>query len=868
MKKLLLIDGSNVMFRAYYATAYSGNLMQNSKGEYTNAVYGLANMLGGIANETFTHAIIAFDKGKKTFRHQDFEDYKAKRKPMPEEFKSQLPKIRDIIDRFGFFQYEREDVEADDIIASLATTYYDDFDDIEIISNDKDLFQLLNKKVSIRLSKRGIQPEKRYREADLKEEMGLKPHQIPDLKGLMGDSSDNLPGIPGVGEKTALKLLHEYGSVEKLLEHQNELKGKLKERVEHNSKQALMCKRLATVITDATFEFSLDDLCYRGIDKQALAAFYQDMEFHSMIRRLNVETETADTTLTKITRADAAHFDDENILVCERFGENYHHAEGLAFAWKNTKGAYWMPYQEALNDDVFVRFLADEKAQKTTFDIKALDVLLARADRIVRGVAFDALLAAYVINPAYTTEDFKVVVEHFGVHAVPYRDLVYGKGAKLEKPDNDTLVDYMASQLEALAIVRPVMEQQLEEQDQMTLYADVELPLARTLACMEKTGIRMDVKALDQLESMLDENIAAVTARVHEHAGESFNVGSPKQLGDILFEKLKLPAHKRSKTGYSTSVDVLEKLRDKHPIIEDVMHYRRLTKMQSTYVRGLHEAIADDGKIHTIYKQALTRTGRLSSIEPNLQNIPIRTDLGRQIRKVFIPEEGDTLMAADYSQIELRVLAHMAEEKHMIHAFEQDEDIHTATARELFDVERVTADRRRIAKAVNFGIIYGQSAWSLSDDLGISMNEAKTFIERYYRRFPGIAKFMDGIIHHAEKHGYVTTLMNRRRYIPELESSIYAQREFGKRTAMNAPIQGTAADIIKRAMVEIDHAMRAKHMRSTLVLQIHDELVFNVVPEETKAMRALIRDVMENAFKLKAPLRVDLAEGDNLNDAK
>ncbi len=868
MKKLLLIDGSNVMFRAYYATAYSGELMQNSKGEYTNAVYGLANMLSGIANEDFTHAIVAFDIGKKTFRHLDYEDYKAKRKPMPEEFKSQLPKIREIIDRFGFFQYEREDLEADDIIASIANTYYDDFDDIEIISNDKDLFQLLNNKVSIRLSKRGVQPEKRYRESDLKDEMNLKPHQIPDLKGLMGDSSDNLPGIPGVGEKTALKLLHEYGSLEKLLEHQNELKGKLKERVENHGKQAVLCKRLATVIRDATFDFTLDDLAYEGYDDNALAAFYQEMEFHSMIRRLDVTTDVATTKLKKLTRVTGDHLGDDTILIGERFDDNYHHAEGLAFAWKNAQGAYWMRYSDALKDERFVAFLADETKRKSTFDVKALDVMLGREGKVLRGVDFDALLAAYVINPAYTTDDFKVVVEHFGVQAVPYRASVYGKGAKLEKPNDESLVDYMASQLEALETVRPEMERQLEAQSQTELFCDVELPLARTLARMEKIGIRLDVDALDKLEAMLDEKINAVTERVHEHAGESFNVGSPKQLGEILFEKLKLPAHKRSKTGYSTSVDVLEKLRDKHPIIPLVMEHRSLSKMQSTYVRGLRDAIGEDGKIHTIYKQAFTRTGRLSSIEPNLQNIPIRTELGRQIRTVFIPESGDTLMAADYSQIELRVLAHMADEKQMIQAFEKNEDIHTATAREIFDVERVTADKRRIAKAVNFGIIYGQSAWSLSEDLGITVNEAKTFIERYYKRFPGIAKFMDGVIRHAEDQGYVTTLMNRRRYIPELKSSVYAQREFGKRTAMNAPIQGTAADIIKQAMVDIDQAMREKDMRSTLILQIHDELVFNVVPDEAKAMQTLIREVMEHAYELKAPLRVDLAEGDNLNDAK
>ncbi|MFW6318809.1 MAG: DNA polymerase I [Bacillota bacterium] len=871
MKKLLLIDGSNVMFRAYYATAYSGNLMQNSKGEYTNAVFGLANMLNLIIKEDFTHALIAFDKGKETFRHKDFEDYKAKRKKMPEEFVGQLGYIRDLTERLGFFQYESESLEADDIIATIATKYYDEFDDIEIISNDKDLFQLLNSKVNIRLSKRGIKPERSYTKKDLKKDMGLDPNQIPDLKGLMGDASDNLPGIPGVGEKTALKLLHEYHDIETLLKNMNELKGKLKERVEEHHKQALMCKHLATVITDAELPITLDDIEYTGYDTDALIDFYQTMEFHSLIKRLDQKPKKkASLDVTTLTKEDdlTSTFAKDNALILETFGSNYHHNDRLGFAWVNEHGSFYMSYDEAITSDSFRNFLEDKTKHKHVFDVKAMYVILMQEGITLKGVMFDLLLAAYVLNPLNTKEDFKVIVQNFDYDDVPYLDAVYGKGAKSAVPDEKIVKQYAVKKAVAIDALKETLNQEIKAQNQTQLLYQVELPLAKTLAKMEFEGIRIDQDALNSFNDQLEASIEEETKHIHTLAGEAFNVSSPKQLGVILFEKLNLPSYKTTKTGYSTGIDVLTKLKDKHEIISHIMNYRSLTKLQSTYVKGLKDAIHDDGHIHTIYKQAFTQTGRLSSIEPNLQNIPIKTELGREIRKVFIPRKNDVLIAADYSQIELRVLADMANEKQLTKAFLAGKDIHTTTAQELFEKASITSQERRIAKAVNFGIIYGQSAWGLSDDLNIKLKDAQTFIDKYYARFPGIATFMDSVIDQAKQEGFVTTILNRRRYIPEINSRIYAQREFGKRTAMNAPIQGSAADIIKLAMIKMDSELEAKNLQSKMVLQIHDELVFTVSKNEYDTMMELIKDVMEHAYDLTVPLNVDIASGDNLNDAK
>lgn len=870
VKKLLLIDGSNLMFRAYYATAYSGNLMKNSHGEYTNAVFGMANMLNLILKEEFTHILVAFDKGKSTYRHKEYEDYKAGRKPMPDEFRQQLPLIREITEKLGIFIHESEDLEADDIIGILTKKYYDDFDDIEIISNDKDLYQLLNHKVNMRISKRGLEPEKIFTEKDLMNELGITPAQVPDLKGLMGDSSDNLPGIPGVGEKTALKLLKEYETIETLLKNVNELKGKLKERVQNHGEEALKWRKLATIITDYDLGISLDDIEYNGFDEEALIEFYERLEFHTFIKRLEKTQKKESIKYTVLTNDDVIEeaLDDNGYIILEAFKDNYHQAEKLGLAVVIKDQYYFIPYETLLKSKAAITYLESHAFEKYTFDLKKTQVLLKQDGINIHNVPFDLLLAAYVINPSFTKDDFKVVVSNFDYQDVPYKEDVYGKGAKQKIPAPSVFQEYAVKQAIAIQSLKEELTKQLKKQNQFKLYTDVEIPLTTILGDMEFVGVRLDLEALNAFNDQLETEIESLTKSIHDDAGETFNISSPKQLGEVLFEKLELPSYKKSKTGYSTNIDVLNKLKDKHPIIDKIIRYRSITKLQSTYVKGLKESMHDDGKIHTIYKQAFTQTGRLSSIEPNLQNIPIRTELGRDLRKVFIPEENHVLLASDYSQIELRVLAHMANEQTLIKAFKDGEDIHSITGKQIFEKDEITSNERRIAKAVNFGIIYGQSAWGLSDDLGISQKDADTFINRYYKRFSGISTFMDSIIEKAKNDGYVETMFNRRRYIPEVNSRVYQQRELGKRTAMNAPLQGSAADIIKIAMVNIDRALKKEKMKTTMILQIHDELVFTVPKDEQEKAESLITKVMEDAVELKVPLTVSLAIGDNLNEAK
>ena len=873
MKKLLLVDGSNIMFRAYYATAYSGQLMKNSKGQYTNAVFGFVNMMNSLISEPFTHILVAFDKSGKTFRHDTYEDYKGGRKPMPEEFKSQVDLIKSSCDVLGITKHEIELIEADDIIGTLAKQYEDEFDEIEIISNDKDLLQLVNDKVSMRASKRGMQNYISYTPKLVQESLGVSPSQVTDMKGLMGDSSDNLPGIPGVGEKTAAKLLKKYQTLDGVFEHKDDIGGKLGERVREHEEMARTCKKIATIKTDVDLGFTLDDLEFTGEDEDALMAFYQELELHSLIKRYKKKHDMPKKQKIsyKIIK-DVYELDDilvdRTFLTLETFNSYYHEAQKLGFGIVNDKGQFFVEYDLLLQSLQFQLFLKDEQLDKYVYDLKTMRVCLLQDGLDIKGVRFDLLLAAYVLNPNNTKEDFKVIVSHFDYEDIAYHEEVYGKGAKYHIPETDVYARYAVKKAVAMQTLMPKLNKTLRENDQYELFADIELSLASVLAEMEHTGILVDQDKLQELNENLQERIDKITADIHELAGEEFNVNSPQQLGEILFEKFDLPFKKKTKTGYSTSVSILEKLVDHHEIIPKIMTFRTLSKLHSTYIVGLQNAVLDDGRIHTIYKQAFTSTGRLSSVEPNLQNIPIRYEEGREIRKIFIPKEGHQLLAADYSQVELRVLAHMADEPTMIDAFQNDEDIHLATAKLLFDKEDISSLERRQAKAVNFGIIYGQSAWGLSDSTELSQNEAKTFIKRYYERFPNIKSFMDTVVKQAKEQGYVETMYNRRRYIPELNSSVYMQREAGKRNAMNAPIQGSAADIIKIAMNALDEKMKEKNLKSTMLLQIHDELVFDLHPDEIEEMKQLVRETMETCVSLKVPLKVDQNTGANYFETK
>ncbi len=873
MKKLILIDGSNIMFRAYYGTAYSGNLMQNSKGQYTNAVFGFVNMINSVLREDFTHILVAFDKGKQTFRHESFPDYKGGRKPMPPEFRSQIELIKESLNVLGVKQREIALIEADDIIGTYTKEYYNDFDEIEIISNDKDLLQLLNDKVSMRSSIKGMKDYISYTPKYLKEVMGVNPSQITDLKGLMGDASDNLPGIPGVGQKTAVKLLNLYHTLDGVLEARNGLSGKLGERVREYYKDAILCKKIATIKTDVDLKFTLDEVRYTGVNEEKMLEFFKELELHSLIKRYNKKTnkqsfEKFDYEVIQDI------FELDNILInnsfitLETYNPYYHLATPLGFGIVNRKGNFFVPY-ELLHQSIGMQmFLSDKTISKFVFNVKMIEVILLRDGYNIKGVKFDLLLAAYILNPNNTKEDFRVIVTNFDYDNVPYLEEVYQKGVKYSIPSSEKYSEYAVKKAFAIKYLKDDLLKELKLNNQLSLLNDIELPLANVLAHMEAEGINIDHSKLQTLNKDIKNRIDSITEEIYYLAGVKFNIASPKQLGEILFDKLQLPFAKKTKTGYSTKVDVLNKLKKYHPIIEKVMIFRTLSKLYSTYIVGLENAILKDGKIHTIYRQAFTSTGRLSSVEPNLQNIPIRYPEGREIRKVFIPSNGNRFLASDYSQIELRVLAHMAHEETLIEAFKNNEDIHTKTAQQIFDKEEISSLERRQAKAVNFGIIYGQSAWGLSEEINISPKDAEKFITKYYQTFSGIKVFMDKVVKDATNLGYASTLMNRRRYLPELKSSVYMQREAGKRNAMNAPIQGSAADIIKIAMIQIFNEMKKRKLKSRLLLQIHDELVFDVDNNEIDLMDKLVKEVMENCITLLVPLKVDKSFGKNLYETK
>jgi DNA polymerase-1 len=870
MKKLLLIDGSNVMFRAYYATAYTGNLMQNSSGQYTNAVFGFVNMINSLLKEDYSHILVAFDESGQTFRHELFDDYKAGRAKMPDEFRSQISLIKESLDVLGVKQLERHLIEADDIIGTYAEQFKDYFEHIEIVSNDKDMLQLVNDTVVVRASKKGMQNYILYTPHVVKEQLGVEPNQVIDLKGLMGDSSDNLPGVPGVGAKTAIKLLDEYQTLENLYEHTDELKGKLKERIEENKDMAFLCKQIATIKTDVSDLISVDELAYNGPLEEQMIPFFERLELHSLIKQYHRKTSkiTKKLTITELNDFSVLSQMEESTLVLEFFGDNYHMATPLCFAIHHKDTTYTIDFKKAIEEPLFLSYLSDETLKKSVFDLKALIVILKRFEIELNGVEFDLLLAIYVLNPSLSKSDFKVVVSSFDFEIpLSYEEEVYGKGRNYAIPENIKYQQYSAQKAQVIDALREQLVKRLIDENQYKLFYDIELPLASVLADMESQGIVVDKNVLDKLDQKISTTLIDLEEMITTYAGESFNLNSPKQLGTILFEKLNLPYGKKTKTGYSTNVDVLSKLKGKHPIIDFIMDYRVLSKLHSTYIRGLGDAISEDGKIHTIYRQAFTSTGRLSSTDPNLQNIPIKYEEGREIRKIFIPEN-DYLLAYDYSQIELRVLAHMAEEINMIEAFKQDQDIHKATAEKIFGRGIVTPEQRRIAKAVNFGIIYGQTAWGLSSGINISKKEASDFIEKYNETFPDIKRFMDELIESATKKGYSETMFNRRRFIPEINSQYHQVQEQGKRNAMNAPIQGSAADIIKIAMVKLKKAFESKQIKSKMILQIHDELVFDVLESERELVEKTIENIMTTCVELKVPLKISKESGQNLYETK
>ncbi|GEL05115.1 DNA polymerase I [Rummeliibacillus stabekisii] len=871
-EKLLLLDGNSLAYRAFFALP----LLTNDQGIHTNAVYGFTTMLQKILEEEKpTKMLVAFDAGKTTFRHSTYSEYKGGRQKTPPELSEQFPYLRKLLDAYRIKQYELDLYEADDIIGTLSKEADEQKLEVIIVSGDKDLTQLASDNTTVYITRKGITDIEHYTPSHIEEKYGLTPHQIIDMKGLMGDSSDNIPGVPGVGEKTAIKLLKQYPTIEELYQHIDEVSGaKLKEKLAANEEQAKMSKELATINRQAPIDIKIEELNYEGPDVDTLFSLWQDLSFKSLIQKSEFETEEKEIeaieldiveTITKDQLASpmAIHLELEN--------ESYHTCKRFGLALSNGNKTYYIPFEQLQNSLELIDWLQDENQKKYVFDSKAIQSALYRSDIHLKGVEFDLILAAYIVNPAMSTDDLAAVAKEFGYRDVQTNDIIYGKGAKKAIPSQEVIAEHASRKANAVFHLQTKLEEQLKENEQFDLYRNLELPLASILSEMESEGITVDRERLVEMGRELAEKLKSIEEEIYQAAGEKFNINSPKQLGVILFEKLGLPIIKKTKTGYSTAADVLEKLAPEHEIIQHILEYRQLGKLQSTYIEGLLKVILEDGKIHTRYQQALTSTGRLSSIDPNLQNIPVRLEEGRKIRQAFVPSHPEwKLFAADYSQIELRVLAHMANDENLKSAFVHDQDIHTKTAMTVFHVEadEVTSDMRRAAKAVNFGIVYGISDYGLSQNLNITRKEAADFIERYLSSFPGVKKYMAESIQEAKEKGFAATILNRRRYLPDLHSSNFNLRSFAERTAMNTPIQGSAADIIKKAMIDMAKALKEHNLKAKMLLQVHDELIFEAPNEEIAILEKLVPEVMANAIKLQVPLKAEFASGDTWYETK
>ncbi|RRN74227.1 DNA polymerase I [Peribacillus simplex] len=872
-KKLVLIDGNSIAYRAFFALP----LLNNDKGVHTNSVYGFTMMLNRILEEEKpTHILVAFDAGKTTFRHAAFKEYKGGRQKTPPELSEQFPFIRELLDCFQIKRYELENYEADDIIGTLSLQAEKDGFEVKVISGDKDLTQLSSPCTTVSITKKGITEIEEYTPKHIHEKYGLSPLQIIDLKGLMGDASDNIPGIPGVGEKTALKLLHQFETVENLLQSIDEVSGqKLKEKIEEHKDLALLSKELATITREAPLEVSVNETEYSGMDQERVISFYKELGFSTLLDKLDV-TESVPLEQEKIEvhtgEMTEGMFADKSALYVETLEDNYHRADIIGIAISNEQGHFYFHGDDALSSAAFKTWAEDETKKKTVFDAKRTVVALRHGGVEIKGIDFDVFLASYILDPAESVDEVAEITKTQGTIRLETDDVFYGKGAKRKIPGQAELSEHIARKSKAILSLKEPMINKLQEFEQYHLLTELELPLSIILANMEWQGIKVDIGRLKNMGQELAIRLRTIEARIFDLAGEAFNINSPKQLGAILFEKLELPVMKKTKTGYSTSADVLEKLESQHDIVKEILLYRQLGKLQSTYIEGLLKVVnAKTDKVHTRFNQALTQTGRLSSTDPNLQNIPIRLEEGRKIRQAFIPSEKDWIIfAADYSQIELRVLAHIANDSGLVEAFQAGMDIHTRTAMDVFHVkaEEVTSNMRRQAKAVNFGIVYGISDYGLSQSLGITRKEAGEFIEKYLRSFPGVQEYMEESIHEARQKGYSTTLMQRRRYIPEITSRNFNIRSFAERTAMNTPIQGSAADIIKLAMINMNKRLKSEGLKTRMLLQVHDELIFETPPEELEILKVIVPEEMENAIELNVPLKVDYAFGPTWFDAK
>ena len=856
MEELILIDGNSLLFKAFYATSYTGNYMVNRNGIPTNGVYGFARMVDKILDNNPKYVIVAFDYGKKTFRNELLDTYKAQRKETPEELIPQFSLAREYLTAHNITWYEVEGFEGDDIIGTLVDFGEKNNLKVSVYTGDKDAFQLISPQTTIYRTIKGVTELDIYNEQTLLDKYGLKPDQIRDFLGLMGDTADNIPGIKGVGEKTALKLLHQYETIEGLEEHQNELKGKMGEKIRAGMEDALMSKKVATILRDVPLDVDLKKAEYEGYDYDTLKSFYETYDMNSLIKSMTIEAAPKKELKLEIVDHMPEITKDSAVYV-SIYDTNYHRSIILGYGIYNDEQAYFISYENALKDESFLAYLKDETKKKYGYDIKSA-VIGSRWNGVeINGYTFDLSLASYVLEPAIK-EELKYVCTHFDYDGVMYDEEVFGKGAKKHIPDDALLAQHTVSKAKAIYELKDVVTKELKDKKQYELYEDIELPVTRILGEMEFAGTEIDLDVLKEMDEAFDETIEKLSNDIYRISGTTFNISSPKQLGQVLFENLGLKGGKKTKTGYSTSQDVLEKIIDAHPVVPLVLEYRMLTKLSSTYLKGLQEQVFPDNKIHTIYKQTLTHTGRLSSVDPNLQNIPVRSEEGKLIRKAFVSHNG-YLVSFDYSQIELRILAHMAHVTNLIDAFNQGKDIHRHTAALVFGVkdEEVTPQMRSQAKAVNFGIIYGMSEFRLSKDIGMSIAEARNFINKYFETYPEVKTYMDEVVEVCKKQGYVSTLLNRKRYIPTINDKNFMVRQQAQRYAMNTPIQGTGADILKLAMIEVDKALKVHHLKSQMILQVHDELIFDVFEDELEEVMSLVKEKMENCIKMDVPLIVE-----------
>jgi DNA polymerase-1 len=879
-KTLVIIDGNSIINRAFYALPE----MSNKEGLKTNAIYGFTNMLLKII-DTYnpTHISVAFDRKAPTFRHIEFKEYKAGRKKMPDELREQFEPLKDLLDKFNIHRLEIDGYEADDIIGTVSKIAEDNGFKVYIVTGDKDAIQLASNKTTTLITKKGVGEVEEYDYDSVIERYEMTPTQFIDLKGLMGDKSDNIPGVPGIGEKTGIKLIKEFSSIEGIFDNIDSIKGSTKKKLEENKELAIMSKKLATIIRDVPVEFNLEELEYGNYNTKDILDVFKYLGFTSLIPRIGSLDESEDIVneanveISKLEDIDEFinKVKENNELIIKtvtREGNILDKRIKYIFLSVDGKKIYYVE-EDSIYKLEYI-FTSNE-IKKLGYNLKDDYIALKPYGIKLENIYFDITIAEYLIDSMSSTSyECSAIAMKYLTKKVKTKEELLGKGVKAKKYQDlsfEELSSHISQIIDTVKSVMPIMEENLKESNMDGLLYHVEMPLVEVLADMEYEGVKVDKEKLNELGSQFKEIIKKLESEIYKISGEEFNINSPKQLGVILFEKLGLPVIKKTKTGYSTNAEVLDKLKDQSPIIDKIIEYRQIVKLNSTYVEGLLSIINPiDGRIHSSFNQTITTTGRISSTEPNLQNIPVKLEMGRNIRKVFISDKECKLVDADYSQVELRVLAHMSQDETMIDAFKHNEDIHTKTASQVFNVsmDEVTSKQRSDAKAVNFGIVYGKSDFGLSEDLNIPVKQAKEYIENYFNKYNKIKEFMDNIIEDASSNGYVTTILNRRRYIPEIKSSNFMLRNAGKRAAMNAPIQGSAADIIKIAMINVYKKLEENNLKSKLILQVHDELIVEAVDSEIDIVKKIVKDEMENAVCLDVNLDVDLNIGDSWYDTK